>query len=635
MNTDDSIMLLAAAPATAYREYLYRPRSQLARWIDDRFDVVARPGQRIDQAPQLGDVLLEVTLGQARPGRCLVLKAHDPELEVSPRRLPAGQLLLRPRTRAEMSEPLPVEPTAAVDDMAAEHEFGESATTAKLPPAPYSTMPLGVDLSDHQAKGGRVPLRLADFQRLVALGKVFAVMKASQYVAEQAFSAHYQRAREAGLMCGAYHLFTERPVADQVRLFLGIVPHLGPGELPPTFDVEDPEKLNFPLLRHYQYKHAGKDKQARIDALVDALQDWLDQVEAALGRTPIIYTGVMWRDDLRSTRMSQYPLWTVARPSNRLFGGWARADIWQYGEEGEAWLGQAHYSEPGVGIGGIDYDAYNGTTYGLRGLADLGRVGVGLAPQGAVIAHCEVDRHVHLLRESAMQTWTGSDLMSGALPSLGGDPGVLCAGMAVILHFRSDGRVVEAVQAGGSAAWDVADLSGIAGVKGAHDPRAIQDGARRFVVFSGDDDDWHLLTREPAGTWTVSHLLSEARREMGTSVPASSGQPSVYVVAGSANPRVVGRAGPAGHLFELALGPRGWQATSLNGLVTSPTGTPPAATYSPAICQTAEETFVVYRAVRGQTLANRPRRPPGHQPLRGRGRQRACGGAPGLLRAPQ
>ena len=77
MNTDDSIMLLAAAPATAYREYLYRPHSQLARWIDDRFDVVARPGQRIDQAPQLGDVLLEVTLGRAKPGRCLVLKAHD------------------------------------------------------------------------------------------------------------------------------------------------------------------------------------------------------------------------------------------------------------------------------------------------------------------------------------------------------------------------------------------------------------------------------------------------------------------------------------------------------------------------------------------------------------------------------
>ena len=115
MNTDDTIVLLAAAPATAYREYLYRPRSQLARWIDDRFDVVAKPGQHIDQALQLGDVLLEVTLGRISPGRCLVLKANDPELEVSPRRLPAGQLLLRPRKRTEMSDPLPVEPTAGTE----------------------------------------------------------------------------------------------------------------------------------------------------------------------------------------------------------------------------------------------------------------------------------------------------------------------------------------------------------------------------------------------------------------------------------------------------------------------------------------------------------------------------------------
>ena len=627
MDTDDTIMLLASAPATAYREYLYRPRSQFARWIDKKFDLVAGPGQRIDRALQLGDVLLEVALGQLGPGRCMVLKAHDPELEVSPRSLSHGQLLLRPRRRVEMSDPLPVEPTVATkdrrptisgtdDEGAAEHESGEAAaaplpagggaagTALKLPPAPYSAMPLGVDLSDYQAatdtKGHRVPLQLADFQRLVALGKVFAVIKASQYIAEHTFSAHSQRAREAGLMCGAYHLFTERPVADQVRLFLRMVPRLGPGELPPAFDVEDPDKLHFPLFRHYLYTRGKQGTRAGTNALLDAMQDWLDQVEAALGRTPIIYTGVMWRDDLRSARMSQYPLWAVARPPNRPFGGWARVEMWQYAEDGGKWLGQASYSEPGVGMGGIDYDSYNGTTYGLRGLADLGRVGVGLTSHGAVIAHCEVDRHVHLLRESAMQTWTGSDLMSGALPSLGGDPGVLCAGLTVILYFRSDGRVVEAVQPGGSAAWDVADLSSIAGVKGAHDPRAIQDGARRFVVFSGDDDDWHLLTRQPAGSWTVSHLLSEARRAGGMAVPASSGQPSLYVVAGSANPRVVGRAGPAGDLLELAMGQRGWEVTNLNGLVASPTGTPPAATYSPAIYQTAAETFIVYRAVRGQ-----------------------------------
>lgn len=40
MDTEDSIGLLAAVPAIAYREYLYRPDG----WIDGCFDVVARLG---------------------------------------------------------------------------------------------------------------------------------------------------------------------------------------------------------------------------------------------------------------------------------------------------------------------------------------------------------------------------------------------------------------------------------------------------------------------------------------------------------------------------------------------------------------------------------------------------------------
>jgi hypothetical protein len=110
MNTDDTIVLLGADPATAYREYLYRPAGEYARWIGDWFDVVARPGRPIGEPPRAGDVLLRVTLGRMGPGRCLVLSADDPALASSRPRLPAGHLLLRPRQRAEMSDPRPVEP---------------------------------------------------------------------------------------------------------------------------------------------------------------------------------------------------------------------------------------------------------------------------------------------------------------------------------------------------------------------------------------------------------------------------------------------------------------------------------------------------------------------------------------------
>ena len=110
MYADDSIVLLSTVPATAYREYLYRPHGRIARWIGDRFDVVARPGERPGRVPRPGDALLEVTLGRHGTGRCLVLAADDPELDIPSRGLSAGQLLLRPRGRTEMSEPQAVEP---------------------------------------------------------------------------------------------------------------------------------------------------------------------------------------------------------------------------------------------------------------------------------------------------------------------------------------------------------------------------------------------------------------------------------------------------------------------------------------------------------------------------------------------
>jgi hypothetical protein len=101
VNTGDAIMVLTAAPATAYRECLYRPDSRLARWIGYWFDVVARPGQPFGPPPQPGDVLLQITLGQPGPGRCIVLRAGDAEPVAGPGRLSAGQLLLRPRLRTD------------------------------------------------------------------------------------------------------------------------------------------------------------------------------------------------------------------------------------------------------------------------------------------------------------------------------------------------------------------------------------------------------------------------------------------------------------------------------------------------------------------------------------------------------
>src|SRR5204863_4023737 len=82
---------------------------------------------------------------------------------------------------------------------------GESrppSTAASLPPAPYNAMPLGLDLHD-ALNGRRHPV--TDFQRLVRLGKTFVILKASQEGPDRVFTDHYEFARDAGLLRGAYH----------------------------------------------------------------------------------------------------------------------------------------------------------------------------------------------------------------------------------------------------------------------------------------------------------------------------------------------------------------------------------------------------------------------------------------------
>ncbi len=95
----DPRLVLAAAPATAYRELLYRPDGRLGRWVGERFEVVARPGEALTAATRPGDVLLGVTLGSRSRGRCDILDA--PLESHRSRVLPPGRLLLRPRSAPE------------------------------------------------------------------------------------------------------------------------------------------------------------------------------------------------------------------------------------------------------------------------------------------------------------------------------------------------------------------------------------------------------------------------------------------------------------------------------------------------------------------------------------------------------
>jgi subtilisin family serine protease/outer membrane protein OmpA-like peptidoglycan-associated protein len=154
MDSEDAIVLLAAAPATAYREYLYRPGGQFARWMGDRFDVVARPGQHISQDLQEGDVLIEVTLGRIGPGRCVTLAARDIELVATRPSLAHGRLVLRPRKHVEMTEPLLVEPVFEVTGGNPDRSIGQGTVDSRPMDAPLPSAPRSTEASWPDTTGG-------------------------------------------------------------------------------------------------------------------------------------------------------------------------------------------------------------------------------------------------------------------------------------------------------------------------------------------------------------------------------------------------------------------------------------------------------------------------------------------------
>lgn len=128
----------------------------------------------------------------------------------------------------------------------------------------------GIDVSHHQG-----PI---DWPRVASEPHLaFAFIKATEGGdwTDPRFAANWRGARAAGLLVGAYHFFTFcRPPLDQARHFLAVVPR-EPDALPATVDLE--------LEGNCSVVPGKKDLQRDLLA-------WLEAVERAQGKRPIIYT---------------------------------------------------------------------------------------------------------------------------------------------------------------------------------------------------------------------------------------------------------------------------------------------------------------------------------------------------------
>ena len=189
-----------------------------------------------------------------------------------------------------------------------------------------------------------------DWPKVRAAGQRFVFVKATEadYYRDPTFDDNWFGAKSAGLLRGAYHFFRCNVDAKkQADAFINYVKSFNDeGELPPVLDLET---------------HDNQKKEK----IIPAVKTWLDRVESAFGRKPIIYSGQYFLQDYFSEAgggppswAKDYPLWLAQYPNHYTPGmqpflptGWFKWTLWQYSKRG---------SVNGINAD-VDLDLFNGT----------------------------------------------------------------------------------------------------------------------------------------------------------------------------------------------------------------------------------------------------------------------------------
>ena len=172
-----------------------------------------------------------------------------------------------------------------------------------------------------------------DWPKVRAAGQRYMFAKATEGITykDPTFDDNWFGAKSAGLLRGAYHFFRCNVDAKkQADYFIDYVRSVKDnGELPPVLDLETSDGMT-------------KEK------IVPAAKIWLDRVEAAFGKKPIIYSGQYFLQDFLvvagggpPTWAKDYPLWLAQYPNQYVEGmkpylprGWFNWTIWQYSDKG-------------------------------------------------------------------------------------------------------------------------------------------------------------------------------------------------------------------------------------------------------------------------------------------------------------
>jgi lysozyme len=185
----------------------------------------------------------------------------------------------------------------------------------------------GLDVSYYEPK--------VNWERVLAQGYLFMFAKATQGIGivDSRFTNHWAGAKQSGVLRGAYHyLVVTQDATKQADLFLSTLGN-DYGELPAVLDLE------------------GKYNETATNKLILAVAEiWLNRVEKATGRKPIIYSAYFFLRDRVSVPVlgtapgwaKNYPLWIAQylnHPATEIDTplqpkGWQDWKFWQHSEKG-------------------------------------------------------------------------------------------------------------------------------------------------------------------------------------------------------------------------------------------------------------------------------------------------------------
>jgi len=361
----------------------------------------------------------------------------------------------------------------------------------------------GIDVSEFQGS--------IDWGAVQRSGRDFAIIRVSDGLGhpDTSFDANWAGAAAAGLVRGTYQFF--RPTEDaiaQADLLLARMGSLGPGDLPPTLDVEVTDGAS----------------PSQIRAGVDA---WSARVAAATGRTPIVYTAPGFWPSVGGGPESDtlwVANWQVACPT--LPFSWTSWKVWQYADNGTV---------PGI-RGLVDLDRFNGSRDALIAFA-RGGAAIPSAATGPVVAQNQDGRleafargaggsMVHTWQATPGGAWVDWDDLGGSFTA---DPAVAsnADGRIEVLARGDDGALWHASQTtpnGGWSGWE--SLGG--DVVGRAAATANEDGRIDVFVRGGDKALWHIGQTAPNGGWSDWESLSGSLTDDPTVVRNTDGRLEVF-----------------------------------------------------------------------------------------------------------